>query len=59
GAVWSDAGKIEDMTNVSAFVQSVEKVQSIKIACLEEIALLKNIEKVILLSEIMSPLGTM
>ena len=42
GAVWSDAGKIEDMTNVSAFVQSVEKVQSIKIACLEEIALTKK-----------------
>ena len=30
------------MTNVSAFVQSVEKVQSIKIACLEEIALSKK-----------------
>ena len=42
GAVWSDAGKIEDMTNVSAFVESVEKVQSIKIACLEEIALSKK-----------------
>jgi len=42
GAVWSDAGKIEDMTNISAFVQSVEKVQSIKIACLEEIALSKK-----------------
>jgi len=42
GAVWSDAGKIEDMVNVSAFVQSVEKVQSIKIACLEEIALSKK-----------------
>ena len=42
GAIWSDAGKIEDMTNISAFVQSVEKVQSIKIACLEEIALSKK-----------------
>jgi len=42
GAVWSDAGKIEDMTNISAFVESVEKVQSIKIACLEEIALSKK-----------------
>jgi len=42
GAIWSDAGKIEDMTNVSSFVQSVEKVQSIKIACLEEIALSKK-----------------
>ena len=42
GAIWSDAGKIEDMTNISSFVQSVEKVQSIKIACLEEIALSKK-----------------
>ena len=42
GAIWSDAGKIEDMANISAFVQSVEKVQSIKIACLEEIALSKK-----------------
>ena len=42
GAVWSDAGKIDDMTNVSSFVQSVEKVQSIKIACLEEISLFKK-----------------
>ena len=30
------------MTNISSFVQSVEKVQSIKIACLEEIALSKK-----------------
>jgi glucose-1-phosphate thymidylyltransferase len=53
GAVWSDAGKIEDMTNVSAFVQSIEKVQSIKIACLEEIALAKKwIDKKIILENI-------
>jgi len=53
GAIWSDAGKIEDMTNVSAFVQSVEKVQSIKIACLEEIALSKKwINKKIILKNI-------
>ena len=46
GAVWSDAGKIDDMTNVSNFVGSVEKVQGIKIACLKEIALSKKwIEK--------------
>ena len=42
GAIWSDAGKIDEMTNVSSFVQSVEKVQGIKIACLEEIALYKK-----------------
>jgi len=39
GAIWSDAGKIEDLANLSNFVQSVEKVQNIKIACLEEISL--------------------
>ena len=39
GAIWSDAGKIEDLTNLSNFVDSVEKVQDIKIACLDEIAL--------------------
>ena len=38
GAIWSDAGKIEDLTNLSNFVHSVEKVQNIKIACLDEIA---------------------
>ena len=42
GAIWSDAGKIEDLINVSNYVRSVEKVQGIKIACLEEISLLKK-----------------
>ena len=42
GAIWSDAGKIDDMRNISTFVQSVEKVENIKIACLEEIALSKK-----------------
>ncbi len=38
GAVWSDVGKIEDFTNISNFVYSIEKVQGIKIACLDEIS---------------------
>ena len=42
GAIWSDAGKIEDLSNVTNYVRSVEKVQGIKIACLEEISFLKN-----------------
>ena len=42
GAIWSDAGKIQDLSNVSNYVKSVEEVQGIKIACLEEISLLKN-----------------
>ena len=42
GAIWSDAGKIKDLNNVSNYVKSVEEVQGIKIACLEEIALKKQ-----------------
>ena len=42
GAIWSDAGKIEDLSNVSNYVKSVEQVQEIKIACLEEISFLKK-----------------
>ena len=42
GAIWSDAGKIEDLSNITNYVKSVEKVQGIKIACLEEISLLKK-----------------
>ena len=42
GAIWSDAGKIDDLGNVSNYVKSVEKVQGIKIACLEEIAIKKK-----------------
>ena len=42
GAIWSDAGKMEDLNNVSNYVRSVEKVQGIKIACLEEISLMKG-----------------
>ena len=38
GAIWSDAGQIEDLANVSNYVRSIEKVQGVKIACLEEIA---------------------
>ncbi len=42
GAIWTDAGKIEDLSNISNYVRSIEKVQGIKIACLEEIALSKR-----------------
>ena len=38
GAVWSDVGKIDDFSNISNFVSSIEKVQGIKIACLDEIS---------------------
>ena len=30
GAIWSDAGKIDDFMNISNFVTSVEKVQGLK-----------------------------
>jgi glucose-1-phosphate thymidylyltransferase len=38
GAIWSDAGNIIDLNDLSNFVSSVEKVQNIKIACIDEIA---------------------
>ena len=42
GAIWSDVGKMKDLSNISNYVKSVEEVQDIKIACLEEIAFKKN-----------------
>lgn len=42
GAIWTDAGKIEDLNNISNFVASIEHLQSFKIGCLEEIALKKK-----------------
>jgi len=42
GSIWSDVGKIEDLHNVSNYVASIEHLQGIKIACLEEIALQKK-----------------
>ena len=38
GAVWLDAGSIDDFYNTSSFVSTIERRQGIKIACLEEIA---------------------
>ena len=38
GAIWSDAGNIVDLNDLSNFVSSIEKVQNIKIACIDEIA---------------------
>jgi glucose-1-phosphate thymidylyltransferase len=42
GAVWLDAGSIDDFFNTSSFVSTIEKRQGIKIACLEEIAYNNN-----------------
>jgi len=42
GAIWSDVGKIDDFTNITNFVSSIEKVQGIKIACLDEISYKKK-----------------
>jgi len=42
GSIWSDVGKVEEMHNISNYVSSIEKIQNLKIACLEEISYRKK-----------------
>ena len=42
GAVWLDTGSIDDFYKTSSFVSTIENRQGIKIACLEEVALLNK-----------------
>jgi len=43
GLVWFDTGTPESMLEASNFLHTVEKTQSVKVACLEEIALRKGL----------------
>tara|TARA_A100001011_G_scaffold76013_1_gene78144 strand:- start:167 stop:1030 length:864 start_codon:yes stop_codon:yes gene_type:complete len=42
GGTWLDTGNIQDYYNASNYIATLENRQGLKIACLEEISLLKN-----------------
>lgn len=42
GFAWIDAGTMDSLIEASAFVQMIEKMQSVKISAPEEIAYLRN-----------------
>ena len=42
GGAWLDTGSIDDYYKTISFVQAVENRQGLKIACIEEIALLNK-----------------
>ena len=42
GSIWSDTGTVEDIHEVSKYIASIDRIQNFKIACLEEIALIKK-----------------
>ena len=42
GGSWLDTGNIDDFYDASNFISTIEKRQGFKIACLEEISLMKK-----------------
>ncbi|MDR0664709.1 MAG: glucose-1-phosphate thymidylyltransferase RfbA [Helicobacteraceae bacterium] len=57
GMAWLDAGTHETLLEASAFIETIEKRQGLKVACLEEIAFLKGYVSKEKLLELAKPLA--
>ena len=56
GMAWLDTGTHESLLEASMYVQTMEKRQSLKIACLEEVAYLKGFVTAEQVEELAAPL---
>jgi glucose-1-phosphate thymidylyltransferase len=57
GVAWLDAGTFDSLLSSSLFVQTLEQRQGLKIACLEEIALLKGFVDLAQFERLAEPYG--
>ena len=56
GVVWLDTGQAEDLLEASKFIETIERRQGLKVACIEEIAFEKGYisrEKLIEIANVM------